>query len=70
MPIILSFTMQLELILDIPRVANSPMGMMPTGALRSTSTSSGVCRQAITPEKPHGGVSGHMSTKTCVGREG
>ena len=66
---ILSCTIQLELTLVIPRVTNSPMGMMPTGASRSTSKRSGVCKQAITPEKPCGGVSSYMSTKACVGGE-
>ena len=62
--------MQLELTLEIPGVATSPMGMDPTGALRSTSTCSGVCKQAITPEKPCGGVGSHMSAKAWVNGEG
>ena len=56
--------------LEIPGVANSPMGMMPTGALSSTSTSSGACRQAVTPEKPHGGVGSCTSAKACIDGEG
>ena len=70
MPVILSFTIQLELTLEIPGVATSLMGMVPTGTSRSTSTSSGVHRQAVTPEKPHGGVGGCTSAKACVDGEG
>ena len=58
------------LILDIPGVANSPMGMEPTGASRSTSTSSRVCRQAATPEKPCGRVDGQINAKACIDGEG
>ena len=70
MPVILSLTMQLELTLEIPGATTSPMGIVPTGTSRSTSTSSGVCKQAITPEKPHSRVGGHTSAKACVGGEG
>ena len=70
MPVISSFTMQLELMLEISGVAISPMGMVPMGTLRSTSTSSGICKQAITLEKPCGGVGSCTSAKACVDREG
>ena len=66
---ILSFTMQLELTLEMPGLVTNPMGMAPTGTSRSTSTSSGVCRQAVTPEKPHGRVGSCMSAKACVAGE-
>ena len=46
------------------------MGMVPMGASRSTSTSSGIHKQAITPEKPCDRVGGHMSTNACTGKEG
>ena len=46
------------------------MDMAPTGALRSTSISSGVCKQAITPEKPCSRVGGCTSAKACVDGEG
>ena len=62
--------MQLVLTLEIPGVTTSPMGMVPMGASTSTSTSSGICKQAATPEKPHGRVGSCMSTNACVGREG
>ena len=70
MPVILSFTMQLELTLEIPGVTTSLMGMSPMGVSRSTSTSSGVHKQAITPEKPCGRVGGCTSSTACVNREG
>ena len=70
MPVISSFTIWLELTLEIPGVATSPMGIAPIGTSRSTSTSSGVCKQVITSEKPCGRVGGHTSTEACVGREG
>ena len=69
MPVISSFTMQLQLTLEIPGVAISPMGIAPTGTSRSTSMSSGVCKQAITPEKPCSGVGGHTNAKACVDGE-
>ena len=69
MPVISSFTMWLELTLEIPGVATSLMGIVPTGTLRSTSMSSGVCRQAFTPEKPCSRVGSCINTKACVGRE-
>ena len=70
MPVISSFTMWLELTLEIPGVATNPMGIAPTGMSRSTSTSSGVCKQAVTPEKPCSGVGGCTNTKAWVGGEG
>ena len=54
----------------MPGVLTSSRGMMPTGGSRSTSTSSGTCKQAVTPAKPQGGVSSHASTKACVSGEG
>ena len=70
MPVTSSLTMQLVLTLEIPGVATSPMGMVPMGASRSTSMSSGICKQAITPEKPCGRVGGCTSTNACAGKEG
>ena len=70
MPVISSLTMQLELTLEIPGVVTSLMDIAPMGALRSTSMSSGVCKQAVTAEKPCGRVGDCTSTKTCVGGEG
>ena len=69
MPVISSLTMQLELTLEIPVVATSPMGIAPTGTSRSTSMNSGVHKQAVTPEKPCGKVGGYRSAKACVGGE-
>ena len=69
-PVTSSFTMQLALILEIPGVTTSPMGMVPMGASRSTSTSSGICKQAVTPKKPCGRVGGHTSTNAWDGKEG
>ena len=69
-PVSLSFMMWLVLTLEIPGVATSLMGMVPMGASRSTSMSSGICKQAITPEKPCSGFGSHMSTNACAGKEG
>ena len=69
-PVTSSLTMWLVLTLEIPGVTTSLMGMVPMGASRSTSTSFGVCKQAITPEKPRGRVGGHMSANACAGKEG
>ena len=65
-----SLMMQLVLIVEIPRVATSPMGTVPMGASRSTSTTSGFLKHAVTPEKPHSRVGGHTSTNACTGKEG
>ena len=70
MLVISSFTVWLELTLEIPGVATSLMGMASTGALRSTSTSSGVCKQVITPEKPCGRAGSDTSAKACMDGEG
>ena len=67
--ITLSLMMQLVLILEMPGVATSPMGMVPMGASRSISMSSGICKQAVTPEKPCGGGGSHMSANACAGEE-
>ena len=69
MPIALSLTMQLVLIVEIPGVTTSPMGMVPRHASRATSTSSGVFRQAVTPAKLHGRVGGHTSANACTSEE-
>ena len=66
----LSFTMQLALILEIPGVATSPMGIVPMGGSRSTSINSSIHKQAVTPKKPHGRVGGHTSTNDRDGEEG
>ena len=68
-PIASSLMMQLILMVEIPGVATSPMGMVPRGASRATSTSSGVCRQAVTPAKPHSGVGGCTSANAFTGKE-
>ena len=69
-PVVSSLVMQLVLMVVIPGVTTNPMGMVPRGTSRATSTSSGVCRQAVTPAKPHSRVSGHMSANACTGKEG
>ena len=68
-PLPSSFTMQLALILEIPGVVTSPMGMVPMGASRSTSTSSGIHKQAVTPKKPCSGVGGCTSASAQNGKE-
>ena len=65
-----SFTMWLALILEILGVTISLMGMVPMGASRSTSTSSGICKQAVTPKKPCARVGGCTSASTWDGKEG
>ena len=69
-PVDSSLTMQLELMVEIPGVTTSPMGMVPRGTSRGTSTSSGVHRHAVTPAKPCSGVGGHTSANACTGKEG
>ena len=67
MPIASSLMIQLELMLEIPGVTTSPMDMEMMGA--STSMGSGICKQAITPAKPHSGMGGHTSANACAGKE-
>ena len=69
-PVTSSLMMWLVLTLEIPGVTTSPMGMVPMGASRSTSMSSGIHKQAITPEKAHGRVGSCMSTNACAGEKG
>ena len=56
--------------LAIPGAATSSTGRIPTGSSRSTSTSLGARKQAVTPAKPWGGVGGHVSAKACIEGEG
>ena len=56
--------------IEMLRDATSPMGMVPRGASRATSTSSGVHRQVVTPAKPCSRVGGHRSANACTGEEG
>ena len=69
-PVTSSLMMWLVLTLEIPGVTTSLMDMVPMGASRSTSMSSGIHKHAVTPEKPCGRVGGHTSTNACAGREG
>ena len=62
--------MQLVLIVEILGVATSSMGIVPMGASRSTSTSSGIHKQAVTPAKPCSRVGGHTGANACTGEEG
>ena len=69
-PVVSSLVMRLVLMVEIQGVATNPMGMVPRGTSRATSTSSGVCRQAVTHAKLHSGVGGHTSANACTGKEG
>ena len=69
-PVASSLMMWLMLTIDILGANNTPKGMVPRGGSRATSTSSGVCRQAITPIKLCGRVCGHTSANACTGKEG
>ena len=60
----------LELMLVIPGAITSSTGKIPTGNSRSTSTSLGAHKQAVTPVKPQGGVSSRASAKACIDGEG
>ena len=70
MPVASSLMMQLILMVEILGVTTTPMGMVPRGTSRATSTNSGVCRQVVTPAKLCSGVGGHMSANACTGEEG
>ena len=46
------------------------MDRVSWGASEAISKGFGVCRQAVTPAKPHGGVVGQMTANVCTGEEG
>ena len=69
-PVASSFTTWLELMLEIPRVITSPIDRGPTGTSWSSSMSSGIFNQVVTPVKPHGGVGGLTCVNALVGGEG
>ena len=69
-PRVLSFTTRLELMLERLWLDTIPMDIVPTGISRSTSTSSGVLKQATTLAKPWGGVGGLTKASVlAVGRD-
>ena len=65
-----SLMMRLVLMVEIPGVTTTPMGMVPRGASEVTYNSSGVCRQTVTPAKLCGRVVGHTTANACTGEEG
>ena len=66
-PVVLSFTTRLELTLKRPGLDTIPMDIVPTGISQSTSTSSGVLKQATTPAKPQGGVGSLTNASVLAG---
>ena len=67
-PMVLSFTTQLELTLKRPGLNTIPTDIVPTGISRSTSSSSGVLKQAVTPVKPWGSVGSLTNASALAGR--
>ena len=55
--------------LDMPGFDTIPMDITPTGMSRSTSTSSGVLKQAATPAKAQGSVGGLTNANALASRE-
>ena len=66
-PVVLSLTMQLELMLEMPGVVTNPMDIVPTGISWPTSITSGVFRHAVTQAKPWGRVGSHLSANAPAG---
>ena len=66
-PRVLSFTTWLELMLKRLGLDTIPMDIVPTGISQSTSTSSGVLKQATTPVKPRGRVGGLINASVLAG---
>ena len=66
-PVVSSFTTWLELKLKSPGLNTIPMDIVPTGISWSTSTSSGVLKQATTLAKPRGGVGGLTNASVLAG---
>ena len=67
-PVMSSFTTWFELTLERPGFNTIPMDIVPTGISQSTSTSSGVLKQATTPAKPQGGVGSFTNASVLAGR--
>ena len=66
-PIVSSFTTWLELMLERPGFDTILMDIVPIGTPWSTSTSSGVFKQATTLVKPRGSVGGLTSANVLAG---
>ena len=66
-PMVSSFTTWLELMLKRPGLDTIPMDIVPTGISWSTSSSSGVLKQAVTLVKPWGGVGGLTNASALAG---
>ena len=66
-PMVSSFTTRLELMLKRPGLDTISMDIVPTGVSRSTSTSSGVLKQATTLAKPRGSVGGLTNASVLAG---
>ena len=67
-PISSSFTTQLEETCDMLGFDTIPTVIMLTGMFQSTSTSSGVLKQAATPAKPQGSVGGLTNANALASR--
>ena len=66
-PVVSSFTTRLELMLERPGLDTIPMDIVPTGISWSTSSSSGVLKQAVTPVKPWGSVGSLTNASALAG---
>ena len=69
-PIASSLMIWLMLMVEIPGVATTPMDRVSWGASEAISNGSFVCRQAVTPAKPHCGVIGWTTANDLTGEEG
>ena len=67
-PMVSSFTTRLELTLERPGLDTIPMDIVPTCISRSTSSSSGILKQAVTPVKPQGSVGSLTNASALSGR--
>ena len=69
-PVASSLMIQLMLMVEILGVVTTPMDRVLWGTSEATSDGSCICRQAVTPAKPHGGVIGRTTANACTGEEG
>ena len=65
--VVSSWTILLELTLEIPGAVISPMDITSTDVSWLTGMGSGIAKQATTPAKPQGRVDGHTSVNALVG---
>ena len=69
-PVTSSLMIWLVLMVEILGVATTPMDRVSWGTSEAICNGSCICRQAVTPAKPHGGGVGWTTANSHTGKEG